>query len=95
MHWYGFFQWLLDVVPHDTVVELLWVNHIWYYITQEAQDLLSGAKLDPDASTRGQQKKLDEIAEESSPAKKPRMAKGVTMAATAKVNYMYWWQYIP
>ena len=59
------------------------------YITQEAQDLLSGAKLDPDASTRGQQKKLDEIAEESSPAKKPRMAKGVTMAATAKVNYMH------
>ena len=55
-------------------------------VFQEGQDLLSGAKLDPDATTRGQQKKLDEIAEESTPAKKPRMAKGVTMAATAKVH---------
>lgn len=52
---------------------------------KEAKTLLGDAKIDPDATTRGQQKKLDEIAEESAPpAKKPKMAKGVTMAATAK-----------
>lgn len=49
---------------------------------------MADTNIDPDATTRGQQKKLDEIAEESAPpAKKPRMAKGVTMAATAKVQF--------
>ena len=61
-------------------------SFIWIYF-QEAKGLLADTNIDPDATTRGQQKKLDEIAEESAPpAKKPRMAKGVTMAATAKVQ---------
>ncbi|XP_053379556.1 uncharacterized protein LOC123527889 [Mercenaria mercenaria] len=43
---------------------------------KEGQSLLAGSSLDPDASTRGQQKKLEEIAEEEAPApKKPRMSK--------------------
>ena len=56
-------------------------------LLQEAKTLLADTNIDPDASTRGQQKKLEEIAEEeeATPAKKPKMAKGVTMAATAKV----------
>lgn len=52
---------------------------------KEAKGLLADTNIDPDATTRGQQKKMDEIADESvTPTKKPRMSKGVTMAATAK-----------
>ena len=47
---------------------------------------MAGSKFDPDATTRGQQKqKDDEAAAAEAAAKKPKMAKGVTMAATAKV----------
>jgi len=53
---------------------------------QEGQSLLEGTSLDPDAATRGQQKKLDAINEEDAPpAKKPRMSKATTMVNTAKV----------
>ena len=54
---------------------------------QEAEEyILAGSKFDPDATTRGQQKqKDDEAAAAEAAAKKPKMAKGVTMAATAKV----------
>lgn len=53
---------------------------------KEGQSLLEGTSIDPDATTRGQQKKLDEIAEEAaaSPAKKPRISKSTTMVNTAK-----------
>lgn len=47
---------------------------------------MEGTSLDPDATTRGQQKKLADISEEdASPAKKPRMSKATTMVNTAKV----------
>ena len=55
---------------------------------QEAAQILGDDKPDADAMTRGQQKKIDEISKEvpASPAKKARMQKEGTMAATAKVG---------
>ena len=57
---------------------------------KEAEEyILAGSKFDPDATTRGQQKQKEEEAEEkAAAAKKPKIAKGVTMAATAKVNWV-------
>lgn len=53
---------------------------------KEGQSLLAGANIDPDAATRGQQKKLEEIQEDEAPApaKKARMTKATTMVNTAK-----------
>ncbi|WAR15196.1 hypothetical protein MAR_005301 [Mya arenaria] len=52
---------------------------------KEGLSLLEGTSLDPDAATRGQQKKLDAIGEEDAPpTKKPRMSKATTMVNTAK-----------
>ncbi|KAL4221692.1 hypothetical protein ACF0H5_019947 [Mactra antiquata] len=54
---------------------------------KEGQSLLAGASLDPDATTRGQQRKLDELKEEEDEApapKKPKMSKATTMVNTAK-----------
>ncbi|XP_025081486.1 nucleolin-like isoform X3 [Pomacea canaliculata] len=56
---------------------------------KEGEQLLenAGGKPDPDAQTRGQQRKIDEIKSETvpeSPAKKAKLTKESTMAATAK-----------
>jgi hypothetical protein len=51
---------------------------------KEADALLGDSRPDQDAATRGQQKKLDEIAAEKPPAKKTKLARDNTMAATAK-----------
>lgn len=47
--------------------------------------MLGKDKPDEDAKTRGQQQKIEDIKEEK-PAKKGRLAKGVTMIGTAKVR---------
>jgi hypothetical protein len=47
-----------------------------------------GGKVDDDAQTRGQQKQLDAIATEP-PAKKARLSKNLTMAATAQVRMSF------
>lgn len=47
--------------------------------------MLGEDKPDEDAKTRGQQQKIEEIKEEK-PARKGRLAKGVTMIGTAKVH---------
>ncbi|KAK3104403.1 hypothetical protein FSP39_001314 [Pinctada imbricata] len=53
---------------------------------KEADRILGDDKPDVDAMTRGQQKKIEEISKQppASPAKKPRIQKDGTMAATAK-----------
>jgi len=58
---------------------------------KEAEDILNstGGKPDPDAQTRGQQRKIDEISEEkenddeTSPKKKPRLSREGTIDQTA------------
>ena len=72
----------LFTANHSNYWELTFTSILF----QEGKALLGDSKIDADASTRGQQKKMDEIAEEAaSPSKKPRMSKAGTMAATAKV----------
>lgn len=53
---------------------------------QEAKELLGANAPDADAQTRGQQKQIETIQAEKAAAKKPKLSKNTTMAATAKVS---------
>ena len=60
------------------------------FCLQEAERILDGNKPDEDAQTRGQAKQIEELKNASTeseepPAKKAKLVKDSTMAATAKV----------
>ena len=67
-------------MPHSILV---------FYSCQEAAALLASGGPDEDVFTRGQQKKLDNIKDEKPAAKKSKLARDNTMAATAKVCCLY------
>lgn len=65
---------------------------VWILILKEAERILDGKKPDEDAQTRGQQKQIEELKKEKTPeppAKKSKLTKDSTMAATAKVGMVF------
>ena len=64
-----------------------------YNLLKEGKSLLQDAEIDSDAKTRNQSKTIKELtkepAEEEVPKKKAKLAKNMTMAATAEVSRVF------